>query len=344
MAADDGESFSRLSPCARAQDEGSNGLSAGWALRDESPAGEREPMKLRTCMMYALAVGLPLAFGTLGAPAMAQSPQKSSQQSSPQASPIPPLLEGEPGAPQPQASVTPKAGRGDPRIREILYDENQVVQLRGHLGFEIAVEFNPDERIENVSVGDSLSWQVTPNRKATMLFIKPMAKTTPTSMTVVTSQRIYTFMLVVSDSKSVNDASAMLRLRFTYPPPPKVEEDKPPAPQEPDVRPEALNFDYDFKGAKQLVPARVFDDGRATYFQFVENKDVPAVFVIGTDGKEETANTRVSGKYTVVDFTAKTFVLRYGKAKLEVKNRNWREPRPGPNGPAPNNSARQGGR
>jgi type IV secretion system protein VirB9 len=302
------------------------------ALRDESPAGERKPMKLRTCMVYALVMGLPLALGALSAPVMAQSPQKS-----PQATSIPPLLEGEPTSPQ--ATVAPKAGPGDPRIREILYDENQVVQLRGHLGFEIAVEFNSDERIENVSVGDSLSWQVTPNRKATMLFIKPMAKTTPTSMTVVTSQRIYTFMLITSDSKSVNDASAMLRLRFTYPPPPKTDDDKPPKPEEPDVHPEALNFDYRFDGAKQLQPARVFDDGRATYFQFIENKDVPAVFAIGVDGKEETANTRVSGKYTVVDFTAQTFVLRYGKAKLLVKNTGWHETKPGPNGPA-----RTGGR
>ena len=222
-----------------------------------------------------------------------------------------------------------------------MYDANQVVQVRGHLGFEMAVEFNPDERIENVSIGDSLSWQVTPNRKATLLFIKPMAKTTPTSMTVVTNQRIYTFLLIVSESKSVNDAAAMLRLRFLYPPPPKAETDvKAAAAVEPDVNPAALNFDYSYFGAKPLQPARVFDDGRATYFQFVDGQDTPAVFVVGTDGKEETANTRVSGKYTIVDFTAHTFVLRYGKAKLQVKNQGWREPKPGPNTPP---SAKKGG-
>ena len=242
-----------------------------------------------------------------------------------------PLLSGE--APARSAAV-PAAGPGDPRIREVMYDANQVVQIRGHLGFEMAVEFNPDERVENVSIGDSLSWQVTPNRKATMLFIKPMAKTAPTSMTVVTSQRIYTFLLIVSDSKSVNDAAAMLRLRFLYPPPPKVETAaKPAAVVEPDVNPAALNFDYSFTGAKTLQPARVFDDGRATYFQFIATKDTPAVFVVGADGKEEMANTRVSGKYTIADFTARIFVLRYGKAQLQVKNEGWREAKPGPNRP-----------
>jgi type IV secretion system protein VirB9 len=284
-------------------------------------------MMIRTTLLALLAAGLTFGVGATGA-ACAQ-----------QGTPIPPLS-GEPTESITPSTAVPKPGPGDPRIREVLYDANQVVQVRARLGFEMSVEFNPDERIENVSVGDSLSWQVTPNRKATMLFIKPMAKTSPTSMTVVTSERIYTFLLIASDTKSVNDASAMLRLRFTYPKPPKVEDDKPQAPEEPDVHPDALNFDYNFNGAKQLQPARVFDDGRATYFQFVENKDVPAVFAIGPDGKEETANTRVSGKYTVVDFTARNFVLRYGKAKLEVKNGGYHEPKAGPNKPAP---AKKGG-
>ncbi len=269
--------------------------------------------------------GVTLAVLALGFCAMAYG-QK------PAAIPPPePLLSGEAAL---RSAAVPAAGPGDPRIREVMYDANQVVQIRGHLGFEMAVEFNPDERVENVSIGDSLSWQVTPNRKATMLFIKPMAKTTPTSMTVVTSQRIYTFLLIVSDSKSVNDAAAMLRLRFLYPPPPKAETGaRPAAVVEPDVNPAALNFDYSFNGAKPLQPARVFDDGRATYFQFVATKDTPAVFVVGADGKEEMANTRVSGKYTIADFTARIFVLRYGKAKLQVQNEGWREAKPGPNRP-----------
>jgi type IV secretion system protein VirB9 len=320
-----------LSPCAGGRDEGSKSMSAGTARWSENPARGREPMMIRTTTSMALALGLMLGVSALGAPGAAQA-QK--------AEPIPPLLSGEPAARTPQATAIPAPGPGDPRIREVLYDPNQVVQIRGHLGFAMAVEFNEDERIENVSIGDSLSWQVTPNRKATMLFIKPMAKTTPTSMTVVTSERIYTFLLIASDSKSVNDAQTMLRLRFLYPPPPKVETDAKPVHEEPDVNPAALNFDYRFDGNKALQPARVFDDGKATYFQFVEGRDVPAVFVIGADNKEETANTRVSGKYTIVDFTARTFMLRYGKARLKVKNAGWHEPTAGPNAPPP---AKQGG-
>ncbi|MBI1360121.1 MAG: hypothetical protein GC155_07540 [Alphaproteobacteria bacterium] len=232
------------------------------------------------------------------------------------------------------ATVIPTPGPGDPRIREVMYDPNQVVQLTAHLGFELPIEFDPEERIENVALGDSLSWQATPNRKATLLFLKPMAKGNPTSMTVVTNKRIYTFLLTTSASDSVNDPGAMLRVRFLYPKAAKPAATAAPAQTAaPDVPAGALNFAYSYKGAKTIEPAKVFDNGEATYFQFAEGRDTPAVFFIGTDGKEEMANTRTSGKYTIADFTAQTFVLRYGKAKLEVRNTGWTDNARGPKAP-----------
>ena len=66
-----------------------------------------------------------------------------------------------------------------------------------------------------------------------------------------------------------------------------------------------------------------FDDGAVTYFQFDSRNAAPAMFVIGADGKEEMANTRVSGEYTIADFIAERFILRYGKTQAEVNNRAW---------------------
>ena len=70
----------------------------------------------------------------------------------------------------------------------------------------------------------------------------------------------------------------------------------------------------------------MFDDGKATFFEFSSGKDTPAVFVIGPDGKEEMANTRTQGRYAVADILAKTFILRYGKSKATVTNSAWRDP------------------
>jgi type IV secretion system protein VirB9 len=230
-----------------------------------------------------------------------------------------------------QVATMPVPGPGDPRIKEFMYDPNAIVGIRGQLGYELTIEFGSDERIENVSIGDSLSWQVTPNRKATLLFLKPMSKSSPTSMTVVTTARIYSFLLTAIESKSPNDPSTLLRLRFLYPEPPPLAALPPSPPPPPPPRPEDFNFDYELKGQKNLHPVRVFDDGSVTYFQFDSRNAAPAVFVIGADGKEEMANTRVQGEYTIADFTAEIFVLRYGKTQAEVKNRSWgKRPKPAP--------------
>jgi type IV secretion system protein VirB9 len=220
-----------------------------------------------------------------------------------------------------QTGTAPKPGPGDPRIKEFVYDPNAVVTVQAYLGYEMTIEFDPGERIENVSVGDSLSWQATPNRKATLLFLKPMAKNATTSMTVVTSQRIYSFILTSAEARR-NDPNQLMRLRFVYPAPPasiaQAETQLPPP------KPEDFNFDYSNKGAKAIWPIRVFDDGQATYFQFDAKREAPAVFFTAPDGKEEMANTRVMGEYTVADVTAEHFILRYGKTKAEVRNNAWK--------------------
>jgi type IV secretion system protein VirB9 len=228
-----------------------------------------------------------------------------------------------------QLASSPQPGPGDPRIKQFLYDPNAIVAIHGQLGYELTIEFSADERIENVSIGDSLSWQVTPNRKATLLFLKPMSKANPTSMTVVTNERIYSFELSATDNKGSN-GDQLLRLRFIYPAPPPSAPPPPPAPPPASTpKPEDFNFDYASSGAKQLLPVRVFDDGDITYFQFDPKKEAPAIFLIATDGKEELANTRISGAYTVVDTTAESFVLRYGKTNAKVKNNAWqRGPKP----------------
>ena len=231
-----------------------------------------------------------------------------------------------------QLATYPVPGPGDPRIKEFMYDPDAIVGIRGQLGYEMTIEFGEDERIENVSIGDSLSWQVTPNRKATLLFLKPMSKANPTSMTVVTTTRIYSFLLSATENKNANDASTLLRLRFRYPEVAAAADlAPPPPPPPPPPKPEDFNFDYELKGQKNIHPVRVFDDGAVTYFQFDSRNAAPAVFVIGADGKEEMANTRINGDYTIADFIAETFILRYGKTQAEVKNRAWnKRPKPAP--------------
>jgi type IV secretion system protein VirB9 len=223
-----------------------------------------------------------------------------------------------------QQASTPKPGPGDPRIREQYYDRNAVVNVEGQLGYEMMIEFDPSERIENVSIGDALAWQVSPNRKATLLFLKPMAVSRPTSMTVVTSERVYSFLLSAKESATTNP---MLRLRFLYLPLPEATPAvAPPPPPMP-----VLNRDYKASGSERFIPVNMFDNGTSTFFQFDPAKGIPSISFIAPDGGEETANTRIAGAYTIVDLTAETFVIRYGTAKTELRNMAWsRRPAPKP--------------
>lgn len=213
------------------------------------------------------------------------------------------------------AADAPRPGAVDPRIRTVAYDPDQVVRLTGYFGIQTMLEFAPDERIENVSIGDALGWQVTPNKKANLLFLKPLDRTAATNMTVVTDHRRYVFELVVAGPKaSAKDLAYVVR--FLVPAPVFVAA----APPAPPAAPVARNSAYAVKGDAVLQPTKVFDDGAATYFAWPAQADLPAVFVVGADGVEGLANAVVRDGYLVVDQLAPRFVLRSGKASLTVTN------------------------
>lgn len=224
-------------------------------------------------------------------------------------------------------AINPQPSRGDPRIRIVPWSENQIVRLRGHLGYQILVEFDPNERIENVAIGDSLGWQVTPNRAATLLFVKPIARGASTNMTVVTTLRRYAFELSAREATGPSDPNIIYTLRFSYPAAPAP----PPVTAAPQLAPGApnlanINMAYSTRGGRGIPPVRVFDDGTATYFQFSEAADAAAIYVIGADGKEEMVNSQWRGQYMVVDQVARDFVLRIGRASVKVRNDAWRAP------------------
>ena len=77
---------------------------------------------------------------------------------------------------------TTAANAADNRIRTQAYDPNEIVRILGKTGIQSTIEFASDERIENVAVGDSAAWQITPNRRASLLFVKPLSAHSRTNM------------------------------------------------------------------------------------------------------------------------------------------------------------------
>ena len=197
-----------------------------------------------------------------------------------------------------QAQIRPQPGGGDPRIQSVMYDANQVVQLQVPTGYQLTVEFAPDERIENVAVGDSGAWQVTPNKRGDRLFLKPLQGAT-TNMTVVTDARTYVFELSPGSA-----GSAPYIVRFQYPPPPAPAEAGPAA-----VEPGR----YKLTGSSDIRPDAISDDGAKTYIMWRDSQTLPAVFVIDRDGKETLADGAMRDGRYVLDSVNDKLVFRLDK-------------------------------
>ncbi len=226
-------------------------------------------------------------------------------------------------------------GYTDPRIRTIFYDPDKVVPLKAYFGYQMMIQFGADERIENVAIGEGSTWQVTPNKDASLLFIKPLEHAARTNMTVVTDQRSYLFELSARSVGEARDGDMTYVVRFTYPPPPVAIAA---APQPRTLPPERRNTAYTYTGARELLPSLVFDDGRLTYFRWPENTVRPAVFAVGLDGAESLVNYSYHDGYEVVEQTAPRFQLRDGKTVTTVINEGWRPDAPGVEAPKPHDA------
>jgi type IV secretion system protein VirB9 len=229
-----------------------------------------------------------------------------------------------------EGALVPRPGSGDPRIFVVDYDPTQVVELRATMGYQTFIEFSSDEHIENVAVGDATGWQITPNRAANLLFVKPMGEVPTTNMTVVTNYRHYSFELNVRPHAPAGDRSIVYTLRFQYPEVAMATVvAKPTAPEAPPL-PKVVNAAYSYDGSSKIVPARIFDDGHATYFEFHEGEAYPAIFSMDGEKNEVVVNSYMRDGYVVADIVARSFVLRQGNDVTHVYNDGFHAAVPGP--------------
>src|SRR5690348_15710240 len=72
----------------------------------------------------------------------------------------------------------------DARVRQLAYDPDQVVTLGVAPGYAAVVELAPDERVDNVVLGNSGVWQVTANHRGDRVIVKPLPGASYTNMIV----------------------------------------------------------------------------------------------------------------------------------------------------------------
>ncbi len=241
------------------------------------------------------------------------------------------------------ALLAASPAQADPRIREIIAAPDRVIRLTGHYGYQIAIEFPEPERIESVAVGDSLTWQVTPNKRGNVLVIKPVDAGDPTNMTVITSDRFYTFELTSkarTPDTPPSEITYLLRIRQAPADPEPAAVDLRETSLEPAATPK--NENYTYKGSKQNLPSRVYDDGISTVFEWPTGVQTPAIFHRRSDGGESIVNYSNRDGAIVVHQVAAEFVLRNGRDVTYIYNEAFADVDRGPDAPQPRRKKKGG--
>ena len=224
-----------------------------------------------------------------------------------------------------RAETSPAKGSVDARIRVAAYDSAEVYKLRGLVGYQIDLEFEPGESFVGLGAGDleGLSFVGQENH----LFLKPKAPRVATNLTVLTTRRHYHFDYTAA-ARRPNENDVIYSLRFTYAETPahlaaeagaKLLDSQ--LDDASSHRPH--NIDYWYCGEPALRPTGASDDGVHTRLTFAANADLPAIFVRNADDSESLLNFSLDAGDVVIHRIAQRLILRRGKLTGCVVNRGY---------------------
>jgi type IV secretion system protein VirB9 len=226
------------------------------------------------------------------------------------------------------APWTCSAQSHDSRMRSIGYEADRVYRLRGYVGYQIDLEFEPGEAFIGVGAGDleGIGFAAQDNH----LFIKPKAARVRTNLTVLTSRRSYHFRYeVLSAAEPAEQASELIfTLRFNYPVAPTSANttlgvDNAEREFQRVAAAQAVNRDYWYCGSTALQPLAAFDDGVRTHLRFSPRRELPAVFVRNDDGSESLLNFNMQQGEMIIHRVAERLVIRRGKLRGCILNRSF---------------------
>lgn len=204
------------------------------------------------------------------------------------------------GAPASAQGAQYPASVADPRLQTLRYDAGQVFPVRVPLGFQTTLILDPNERVENLALGDSDAWQVTPNRRGDHVFIKPLRATGTTNLTVVTDARVYIFELSTSYGPT---AQTPYTIRFQYP-------DAATAAGAADTSSTLPQSQYRLSGSRDVQPLSVSDDGIRTFIEWGPDQTLPAIFALDDRRREVLVNGHMRDGRYVIDAVYPTLLFK----------------------------------
>ena len=215
--------------------------------------------------------------------------------------------------------VAPEKSGPEFRVRNLLYVPDQVIRVRGWVGYHIDLTFEEGESFVTLGGGDLEA--LTVGSYANHLVLKPKAAALRTNLTVFTNRRTYLLDYAVSPrAPDPLTDDLVFAIHLLYPVTAAVPVVKPlqaPPPER------TRQDDYWYCGASDLRPIEAFDDGAHTYLRFAPAAEMPAIFVRGEDGKESLLNFSVKEGQVQIHRLARRFVLRRGKLTGCIVNKGY---------------------
>lgn len=253
------------------------------------------------------------------------------------------------------AADLPQPSGFDARVRYVDYRKDDVTVVNVRRGAVTRIVLADDEKIVAAATGfgadcskEVAEWCVRADVGSNQIWVKPRDGATYNNLELKTDKRDYSFdFRLLRDVKgAVPDlegahlqSEPMFRVIFRYDPPALpvtaasvLSMDTAVAPPTErqivdarvrDSKPVIRNTKYSMqvlKGAEDIVPSLVFDDGRFTYFRFANNREIPTIFFISPNGEEARINFEMEGDLAMVQRMGRRFVLRLGKAVVGVWN------------------------
>lgn len=205
----------------------------------------------------------------------------------------------------------------DSRVRQVVYQPDQVVRIDAQRGFATHIALDPKEHIQVVAPGDSEGWQVVAQKGEHDIYLKPQLAAHNSNLEIRTDKRSYSFDLVVLPvtAKFGNDEE-IYRVTFVY-----LQTDSEATAQAREAMVQqrlaapavVRNTAYSMQvmpRSDDITPTAAWDDGRFTYIRIPNNRRIPAIFRVAEDGSESVVDRHMDGDVIVVHEIAQRFVLR----------------------------------
>lgn len=203
------------------------------------------------------------------------------------------------------AERAPRKMGKDVRVRDVFYNPTDVIRVDTNLRVNTAIELGPGEKVNQVLLGDSESYEVQVLSNRSTISVKPVIAHARTNMTIYTNQHAISFYLTEGRSKYPT-----YRVVVDFP------KAKAPARK---VDSGIRDTGYEYSGKANFRPIRVWNDGRNTFFEF-RNATRPSIFAVNPEAYEISVNTVSRGNIVRVAGVQSEYSLRIGEETVCIRH------------------------